>query len=92
MLYYTFSQTEDERMTAIAQLIRDSVTEEEIQRLPLMTELYKDRVEILSLADKDEIHKIMNARIHGMGISEKDMLRDFSRRGEISCIRQGLVV
>lgn len=73
ILYYAFSQTEDERMTAIAQLIRDSVTEEEMQRLPLMTELYKDRVEVLSLTDKNEIHKIMNARIHGMGMSEKDM-------------------
>ena len=55
MLYYTFSQTDDERMKNIATMIHTAVAEEKQERLPLMEE-YPRELKVINVAKDIDVY------------------------------------
>ena len=73
LLYYTFSQTDDERCKTIAQMIRDSVTEEKVDRLPLL-ENFPDKLKVINNTNIKELDELMINRIHApKGMNEENL-------------------
>lgn len=73
LLYYTFSQTDDERCKTIAQMIRDSVTEEKVNRLPLL-ENFPDKLKVINNTNIKELDELMINRIHApKGMNEENL-------------------
>ena len=81
LLYYTFSQTPDERMRMIADAIHQEITEEKINRLPLI-EYFPAKLEVINLAEKDELEKLIKNRINapkGMSADNLNDLRAYAK-------------
>jgi len=80
LFYYAFSQTNNELMDQIADMIRDSVTENPKERLPLI-ERFPRTLTVINLGTEKDLFELMNARMHSLNMSESqfDELVSFSK-------------
>lgn len=80
LFYYSFSQTNSELVNAIAEEIRNAVSEDKKERLPLLEEFPRELV-IINKGTEDDLFKLMDARMHSLNMSEHQLeeLLAFSR-------------
>lgn len=78
LFYYIFSQTNDKVMDELSFAIREMCVEEKEERLPLMESF--PNVKVINIGTEKDLCKMMNARIHGLGMSEEQLaeLKAFS--------------
>lgn len=78
LFYYIFSQHNDKVMDELSFAIREMCTEEKEERLPLMETFPK--VKVINIGTEKDLFRMMNARIHGLGMSESQLeeLKAFS--------------
>ena len=69
LFYYSFSQSNDEIMNAIANDLRKTMVGEKEDRLPLLEEFPRD-LKIINKGTENDLFKMMNARIHSLNMSE----------------------
>ena len=69
LFYYTFSQSNDELSLAIANELKNMMTEEKQDRLPLL-EQFPRELGIINKGTEEDLFKMMNARVHSLNMSE----------------------
>ena len=69
LFYYTFGVSSNDTMRLIADEIRNYVTEDKVDRLPLI-ETHPRDLKIVTKGTEDDLFKMMNARIHSLNMSE----------------------
>lgn len=73
LLYYIFSQTDDERMKNIALIIRDAVTEDKKDRLPLI-EQFPRKLKVINAAKEHDLSELISDKIHApKGMNDEDV-------------------
>lgn len=73
LLYYIFSQTDDERMKNIALIIRDAVTEDKKDRLPLI-EKFPRKLKVINAAKEHDLSELISDKIHApKGMNDEDV-------------------
>ena len=72
LFYYSFSQTNSELVNAIAEEIRNAVSEDKKERLPLLEEFPRELV-IINKGTEDDLFKLMDARMHSLNMSEHQL-------------------
>lgn len=79
LFYYIFSQHNDKVMDELSFAIREMCVEEKQERLPLMESF--PNVKVINLGSEKDLFRMMNARIHGLGMSEEQLeqLKLFSK-------------
>lgn len=79
LFYYTFSQTNDKLSLAIADEIRNFVSQEKTDRLPLL-EQFPREMKVVNKGTEKDLLKMMDARIHSLNMSESQFeeLKAFS--------------
>ncbi len=80
LFYYTFAQSNDAVLDAIAEEIRSAFTQEKEERLPLLEE-HPRELKVVNKGTEDDLFSMMNARIHSLNMSENQLeeLLAFSR-------------
>lgn len=80
LFYYTFAQSNNELMDAIADELRLSMVEEAQERLPLI-ENFPRELKIINKGTEQDLMKMMNARMHSLNMSEQNFaeLVEFSK-------------
>lgn len=80
LFYYTFAQSNDKMMDAIAEELRRQLVDPAKERLPLIEQFPRD-LQIINKGTESDLFKMMNARIHSLNMSDEQFeeLKQFSR-------------
>ena len=79
LFYYTFAQSNNKLMDAIAEELRSVMVEEKKERLPLLEQFPRD-LKVVPKGTEQDLFKMMDARMHSLNMSESQFeeLKRFS--------------